>query len=324
MKVKTTEDIKNIAIQTITNEYLAIQKLINSIDDDFVKVVELIFNCKGRVIVTGIGKSANIATKIVSTFNSTGTPAIFMHAADAIHGDLGIIQTEDIIICISKSGNTPEIKVLIPLIKNLGNKLIAITSEAQSTLAIQSDYFLNVYVDREACPNNLAPTSSTTAQLVMGDALAVCLLECRGFTAQDFAKYHPGGALGKRLYLKVSDLYINNEKPEVNLETPLAQTLIEISSKRLGCVAVVENYEIKGIITDGDLRRMLSKSISSDNQKAKDIMTVNPKTITKDKFAVEALTLMKDNHITQLLVVDRSNKYIGVIHLHDLIREGII
>lgn len=322
--MKTTEDIKNIAIQTITNEYLAIQKLINSIDDDFVKVVELIFNCKGRVIVTGIGKSANIATKIVSTFNSTGTPAIFMHAADAIHGDLGIIQTEDIIICISKSGNTPEIKVLIPLIKNLGNKLIAITSEAQSTLAIQSDYFLNVYVDREACPNNLAPTSSTTAQLVMGDALAVCLLECRGFTAQDFAKYHPGGALGKRLYLKVSDLYINNEKPEVNLETPLAQTLIEISSKRLGCVAVVENYEIKGIITDGDLRRMLSKSISSDNQKAKDIMTVNPKTITKDKFAVEALTLMKDNHITQLLVVDRSNKYIGVIHLHDLIREGII
>ena len=322
--MKTTEDIKNIAIQTITNEYLAIQKLIKSIDDDFVKVVELIFNCKGRVIVTGIGKSANIATKIVSTFNSTGTPAIFMHAADAIHGDLGIIQPEDIIICISKSGNTPEIKVLIPLIKNLGNKLIAITSEAKSTLAIQSDYFLNVYVDREACPNNLAPTSSTTAQLVMGDALAVCLLECRGFTAQDFAKYHPGGALGKRLYLKVSDLYINNEKPEVNLETPLAQTLIEISSKRLGCVAVVENYEIKGIITDGDLRRMLSKSISSDKQKAKDIMTVNPKTITKDKFAVEALTLMKDNHITQLLVVDRSNKYIGVIHLHDLIREGII
>ena len=324
MKVKTPEYIKSIAIQTITNEYLAIQKLINSINDDFVNVVEIIFNCKGRVIVTGIGKSANIATKIVSTFNSTGTPAIFMHAADAIHGDLGIIQPEDIIICISKSGNTPEIKVLIPLIKNLGNKLIAITSEVKSTLAIQSDYFLNVYVDREACPNNLAPTSSTTAQLVMGDALAVCLLECRGFTAQDFAKYHPGGALGKRLYLKVSDLYTNNEKPEVNLETPLAQTLIEITSKRLGCVAVVENEEIKGIITDGDLRRMLSKSLSSDNQKAKDIMTINPKTITKDKFAVEALTLMKDNHITQLLVVDRNNNYIGVIHLHDLIREGII
>ena len=248
--MKTSEEIKNIAIQTITKEYLAIEKLKNNINDDFVKVVELIFNSKGRVIVTGIGKSANIATKIVSTFNSTGTPAIFMHAADAIHGDLGIIQEDDIIICISKSGNTPEIKVLIPLIKNLGNKLIAIAGDQQSVLAKQSDYFLNVYVDREACPNNLAPTSSTTAQLVMGDALAVCLLECRGFTAQDFAKYHPGGALGKRLYLKVSDLYPNNEKPEVNPETPLAQTLIEITSKRLGCVAVTENDEIKGIITD--------------------------------------------------------------------------
>jgi len=322
--VKTSEEIKDIAIQTITKEYLAIEKLKNNINDDFVKVVELIFNSKGRVIVTGIGKSANIATKIVSTFNSTGTPAIFMHAADAIHGDLGIIQEDDVIICISKSGNTPEIKVLVPLIKNLGNKLIAITGDKQSSLAKQSDYFLNVYVDREACPNNLAPTSSTTAQLVMGDALAVCLLECRGFTAQDFAKYHPGGALGKRLYLKVSDLYPNNEKPEVNPDTPLAQTLIEITSKRLGCVAVTEDNEIKGIITDGDLRRMLSKSLSSNQQKAKDIMTINPKTILKDKFAVEALTLMKENHITQLLVVDKTNKYIGVIHLHDLISEGII
>lgn len=322
--MKTSEEIKDIAIQTITKEYLAIEKLKNNINDDFVKVVELIFNSKGRVIVTGIGKSANIATKIVSTFNSTGTPAIFMHAADAIHGDLGIIQEDDTIICISKSGNTPEIKVLVPLIKNLGNKLIAITGDKQSALAKQSDYFLNVYVDREACPNNLAPTSSTTAQLVMGDALAVCLLECRGFTAQDFAKYHPGGALGKRLYLKVSDLYPNNEKPEVNPDTPLAQTLIEITSKRLGCVAVTENNEIKGIITDGDLRRMLSKSLSSNQQNAKDIMTINPKTILKDKFAVEALTLMKENHITQLLVVDKMNKYIGVIHLHDLISEGII
>jgi len=324
LNVKTAEDIKGIAIQTIEKESLAIEKLKNNINDDFVKAVELIFKSKGRVIVTGIGKSANIATKIVSTFNSTGTPSIFMHAADAIHGDLGIIQPDDVIICISKSGNTPEIKVLIPLIKNLGNKLIAIAGEPQSMLAIQSDFFLNVYVDREACPNNLAPTSSTTAQLVMGDALAVCLLECRGFTAQDFAKYHPGGALGKRLYLKVSDLYPNNEKPEVSLETPLAQTLIEITSKRLGCVAVVESQEIKGVITDGDLRRMLSKSLSSDNQKAEDIMTVNPKTISKDKFAVEALNLMKENHITQLLVVDQDNKYVGVIHLHDLIREGII
>ena len=322
--MKTPQEIKTIAVQTIKKESLAIDKLTNNINDDFVQVVELIFNNKGRVIVTGIGKSANIATKIVSTFNSTGTPAIFMHAADAIHGDLGIIQPDDLIICISKSGNTPEIKVLIPLIKNLGNKLIAIAGEPQSTLAIQADYFLNVYVDREACPNNLAPTSSTTAQLVMGDALAVCLLECRGFTSQDFAKYHPGGALGKRLYLKVSDLFLNNEKPEVGLETPLAQTLIEISSKRLGCVAVIEDETIKGVITDGDLRRMLSKSLSSDNQKAKDIMTINPKTISKDKFAVEALNLMKEYHITQLLVVDMDNKYVGVIHLHDLIREGII
>lgn len=322
--MKTPEEIKSIAIQTITEEYLAIEKLKNNINDDFVKVVELIFNSKGRVIVTGIGKSANIATKIVSTFNSTGTPSIFMHAADAIHGDLGIIQEEDVIICISKSGNTPEIKVLIPLIKNLGNKLIAIVGDPKSTLGIQADYLLNVYVDREACPNNLAPTSSTTAQLVMGDALAVVLLECRGFTARDFAKYHPGGALGKRLYLKVSDLYPNNEKPEVNQETSLTETLIEITSKRLGCVAVIENNEIKGIITDGDLRRMLSKSLSSDNQKAKDIMTVNPKTIHRDRFAAEALNVMKDNHITQLLVVDNKNKYVGVIHLHDLIREGII
>ncbi len=322
--MKTPEEIKSIAIQTITEEYLAIEKLKNNINDDFVKVVELIFNSKGRVIVTGIGKSANIATKIVSTFNSTGTPSIFMHAADAIHGDLGIIQEDDVIICISKSGNTPEIKVLIPLIKNLGNKLIAIVGDPKSTLGIQADYLLNVYVDREACPNNLAPTSSTTAQLVMGDALAVVLLECRGFTSRDFAKYHPGGALGKRLYLKVSDLYPNNEKPEVNQETSLTETLIEITSKRLGCVAVIENNEIKGIITDGDLRRMLSKSLSSDNQKAKDIMTVNPKTIHRDRFAAEALNVMKDNHITQLLVVDNKNKYVGVIHLHDLIREGII
>ena len=322
--MKTPEEIKSIAIQTITEEYLAIEKLKNNINDDFVKVVELIFNSKGRVIVTGIGKSANIATKIVSTFNSTGTPSIFMHAADAIHGDLGIIQEDDVIICISKSGNTPEIKVLIPLIKNLGNKLIAIVGDPKSTLGIQADYLLNVYVDREACPNNLAPTSSTTAQLVMGDALAVVLLECRGFTSRDFAKYHPGGALGKRLYLKVSDLYPNNEKPEVNQETSLTETLIEITSKRLGCVAVIENNEIKGIITDGDLRRMLSKSLSSDNQKAKDIMTINPKTIHRDRFAAEALNIMKDNHITQLLVVDNKNRYVGVIHLHDLIREGII
>ena len=322
--MKTQQEIKDIAIQTITKEYLAIEKLKNYINDDFVKVVELIYNSKGRVVVTGIGKSANIATKIVSTFNSTGTPSIFMHAADAIHGDLGIIQPEDIIICISKSGNTPEIKVLIPLIKNLGYKLVAITGDSQSALAKQSDFFLNVHVDKEACPNNLAPTSSTTAQLVMGDALAVCLLECRGFSAQDFAKYHPGGALGKRLYLKVSDLYPNNEKPQVSPNTPLSEAIIEMTSKRLGCVVVIENNTIKGVITDGDLRRMISKNLNSQDQKAEDIMSKTPKTIDENKFAVEALNVMKENHITQLIVTNEKKEYKGIVHLHDLIREGII
>ncbi|MEA4968666.1 MAG: KpsF/GutQ family sugar-phosphate isomerase [Bacteroidaceae bacterium] len=322
--MKTQQEIKDIAIQTITKEYLAIEKLKNYINDDFAKVVELIFNSKGRVVVTGIGKSANIATKIVSTFNSTGTPSIFMHAADAIHGDLGIIQPEDIIICISKSGNTPEIKVLIPLIKNLGYKLVAITGDSQSALAKQSDYFLNVHVDKEACPNNLAPTSSTTAQLVMGDALAVCLLECRGFSAQDFAKYHPGGALGKRLYLKVSDLYPNNEKPQVSPNTPLSEAIIEMTSRRLGCAVVIENNTIKGVITDGDLRRMISKNLNSQDQKAEDIMSKTPKTVDENKFAVEALNVMKENHITQLIVTNEKKEYKGIVHLHDLIREGII
>ncbi len=322
--MKAEKEIKNIAIQTITKEYLAIQNLTNYINDDFVEVVKLIYNSKARVVVTGIGKSANIATKIVSTLNSTGTPSIFMHAADAIHGDLGIIQPDDIIICISKSGNTPEIKALIPLIKNLGYKLIAITGDSQSTLAKQADYFLNVHVDNEACPNNLAPTSSTTAQLVMGDALAVCLLECRGFTAQDFAKYHPGGALGKRLYLRVSDLYPNNEKPQVNPDTTLTETILEMTSKRLGCTVVVEDNIIKGIITDGDLRRMISKNIYSQDIKAQDIMSKNPKTIEENLFAVEALRLMKENHITQLIVTNENKEYKGIVHLHDLIREGII
>lgn len=322
--MKTEKEIKDIAIQTITKEYLAIQNLTNYINDDFVEVVKLIYNSKARVVVTGIGKSANIATKIVSTLNSTGTPSIFMHAADAIHGDLGIIQPDDIIICISKSGNTPEIKALIPLIKNLGYKLIAITGDSQSTLAKQADYFLNVHVDNEACPNNLAPTSSTTAQLVMGDALAVCLLECKGFTAQDFAKYHPGGALGKRLYLRVSDLYPNNEKPQVNPDTTLTETILEMTSKRLGCTVVVEDNIIKGIITDGDLRRMISKNIYSQDIKAQDIMSKNPKTIEENLFAVEALRLMKENHITQLIVTNENKEYKGIVHLHDLIREGII
>ncbi|MDR0971486.1 MAG: KpsF/GutQ family sugar-phosphate isomerase [Bacteroidales bacterium] len=323
--MKTKAEIKEIAIQTITKEYLAIEKLKDSIDDNFSDAVNLIFNSKGRVVISGIGKSANIATKIVSTLNSTGTPSIFMHAADAIHGDLGIIQKDDIIICISKSGNTPEIKAIIPLIKNLGNKLIAICGEKDSDLAKKADYFLNTHVEREACPNNLAPTTSTTAQLVMGDALAMCLLECRGFSSEDFAKYHPGGALGKRLYLKVSDLYPNNEKPFVREDALLDETILEISSKRLGCVAVVsKDNRIEGIITDGDLRRMLSKNTYNKQTKAKDIMSLNPKTIDKDSLAVEALNIMKDNSITQLLVVDEKENYIGVIHLHDLLKEGII
>jgi KpsF/GutQ family protein len=322
--MKTTEEIKNIAVQTITKEYKAVENLINYIDNDFSKAVELIFYSKGRVVVTGIGKSANIATKIVSTLNSTGTPAIFMHAADAIHGDLGIIQPNDIIICVSKSGNTPEIKVLIPLIKNLGNTLIAIVGDTFSALGKQADLCLNVHVDREACPNNLAPTTSTTAQLVMGDCLAVALLECRGFTAEDFAKYHPGGALGKRLYLKVNDLYPNNEKPQASSDTSLAQTLIEMTSKRLGCVAVVDNDQLLGIITDGDLRRMLSKNIDFSSFTARDIMSKSPKTINEKEFAVNALNMMRQNHITQLLVTDDSGKYVGVIHLHDLLSEGII
>lgn len=322
--VKTSDEIKCIANETISQESLAIENLKNYINDDFVKVVELIFNSKGRVIVSGIGKSANIGTKIVSTLNSTGTPSVFMHAADAIHGDLGIIQPEDIIICISKSGDTPEIKVLIPLIKNAGNKLVAIVGNMNSALAKGADYCLNSYVEREACPNNLAPTSSTTAQLVMGDALAVALLECRGFTSRDFAKYHPGGALGKRLYLKVSNLYPNNETPHVTPQTPLSEALLEITSKRLGCAAVIENDIIVGVITDGDLRRMLSNNLPINELKAEDIMTKNPKTINKSEFAITALDVMKNHSITQLLVVNEKNKYVGVIHLHDLLREGII
>lgn len=318
------EKIKKIALETILNESESISKLKNFIDDDFAKIVELIYNSKGRIIITGIGKSANIGLKIVSTLNSTGTPSIFMHAADAIHGDLGIIQPEDIIICISKSGNTPEIKVLVPLIKAMGNKLIALVGNLKSYLALQSDYVINCTVEKEACPNNLAPTSSTTAQLVMGDALAVALLETRGFTTEDFAKYHPGGALGKQLYLKVSDLSVHNEIPKVSPDDDVKNTIIEITSKRLGASAVIENDYIIGIITDGDLRRMLQKNISIDTLKAKDIMSLNPKTIQKGELAVNALHLMKENNITQLLVVDENNKYSGVIHLHDLLKEGII
>ena len=301
----------------------AIQNLAQLIDDNFEKAVKFILNSKGRVIVTGIGKSANIGTKIVATLNSTGTPAVFMHAADAIHGDLGNVLEDDVVICISKSGNTPEIKVLVPLIKNYGNKIIAITGNIDSFLGKNSDFPLNTFVEKEACPNNLAPTTSTTAQLVMGDALAVCLLELRGFTSSDFAKYHPGGALGKRLYLRVSDLVKKNEAPKVAKTDSIAKVIIEISEKRLGVTAVVENDKIIGIITDGDIRRMLSKTTKIDAFIASDIMGNKAKTIHRDAMAVEALDILENNSISQLLVVDDNNNYAGVVHLHDLIKEGI-
>lgn len=321
--MNTSIDILEIAKSTIAMESEAIANLANLLSDDFAKATELIYNSKGRVIITGIGKSAIIATKIVATLNSTGTPAVFMHAADAIHGDLGLILKDDVVICISKSGNTPEIKVLVPLIKNANNSMIAITGNKDSFLGQQADLVLNAYVAQEACPNNLAPTTSTTAQLVIGDALAVCLLKLRGFSSKDFAKYHPGGALGKRLYLRVNDLSSANEKPEVSPNATLKEVIIEISEKMLGVTAVTEDSKILGIITDGDLRRMLSKSDDITNLTAKDIMGSNPKCITEDAMAVDAKELMEEHGITQLLV-ENEGKYAGVVHLHDLIKEGII
>lgn len=318
-----SEEIITSAKQTITEEAQAIAKLIDYIDDDFTKSVQYILQSKGRVVITGIGKSAIIANKIVATMNSTGTPAIFMHAADAIHGDLGIIQQDDVVICISKSGNTPEIKVLVPLLKRGNNKLIAITSNKNSVLAQQADSVLYAHVDKEACPNNLAPTTSTTAQLVLGDALAVCLLEMKHFGSSDFAKYHPGGALGKRLYLKVSDIVSHNQKPEVSPDTDIKKVIVEISEKMLGVTAVLNNHEIVGIVTDGDIRRMLSKTDSIKGLTAKDIMSVNPKTIEVDCLAIDALHLMKKNKITQLLAT-KQGEYVGIIHLHNLIQEGLI
>ncbi|NMH86326.1 KpsF/GutQ family sugar-phosphate isomerase [Flavivirga algicola] len=318
---------KNSIIQTakltVEAESQAISNLAGLITDDFAEAVQLIYNSKGRVIITGIGKSAIIANKIVATLNSTGTPSIFMHAADAIHGDLGLILKDDVVICISKSGNTPEIKVLVPLIKSANNKMIAITGNKDSFLGQQANYILNAYVEKEACPNNLAPTTSTTAQLVIGDALAVCLLELRGFSSNDFAKYHPGGALGKKLYLRVQDISSVNEKPKVVPTTNIKDIIIEITEKMLGVTAVVENDKIAGIITDGDLRRMLSKVDDFSSLTAKDIMSANPKRINAEAMAIEALEVMETNGISQLLVEENGN-YAGVIHLHDLIKEGII
>lgn len=317
------DSIISIAKKTIETESKAIANLGNLIDNQFAEAVSYVFNSDGRVIITGIGKSANIATKIVATLNSTGTPAIFMHAADAIHGDLGTIQEKDTVICISKSGNTPEIKVLTSLIKAIGNKIIAITGNKDSFLGQQADYILNAFVEKEACPNNLAPTTSTTAQLVIGDAFAMCLLDLRGFSSEDFARFHPGGSLGKQLYLRVSNLTSLNEKPQVSPDTDLKKVIVEISEKMMGVTAVIDDGKIVGIITDGDLRRMLTKTDDIKGLTAKDIMSTNPKLIANDAMAVQAMEMMDKFGITQLLVEDKG-KYSGVVHIHNLTREGII
>jgi arabinose-5-phosphate isomerase len=320
---KSIDKIIELAKTTLNIEADSVRNLQNFINDDFVNSVKLIYGSKGRVVVTGIGKSAIIAQKIVATMNSTGTPAIFMHAADAIHGDLGTIQQEDVVICISKSGNTPEIKVLVPLLKTGGNKLIALVGNVDSYLAKEADYVLNSTVEKEACPNNLAPTSSTTAQLAMGDALAVCLLDCKDFTSSDFAKYHPGGALGKKLYLKVGDVASQNQKPSIKSDDSIKAVIIEISSKRLGATAVVDDGELVGVITDGDVRRMLEKTDNISNLKAFDIMNRTPKNIEADELAVNAMQLLEQYNISQLIVTE-NGKYYGFIHLHDLLKEGII
>ena len=321
--MKSKKYIIESAVSTLKLESDAILNLTKHINDDFVNVVEAILNSKGRVIVTGIGKSAIIAQKIVATFNSTGTPAIFMHAADAVHGDLGMIQRDDIVICLSKSGNTPEIKLLAPLVKQTNNLLIGMLGQIDSELAKQADFILNTSVIKEACPHNLAPTTSTTAQLAMGDALAVCLLQSRDFNTTDFAKYHPGGSLGKRLYLKAGDLAIKNEKPSISPNAAVKDVIIEISKNRLGAVVVTENDQILGIITDGDIRRMLENYTNIENIKAADLMNNNPKQIDKDELALIALEIIKANNITQLLVTNGS-MYYGLIHMHDLLQEGII
>jgi arabinose-5-phosphate isomerase len=317
-------DIVQTAKQTIAVEAKAIAALGNFIDADFEKVVRVICHCKGRLVVSGIGKSAIIAQKIVATLNSTGTPALFMHAADAIHGDLGMIQTDDMVLLISKSGESAEIKAIVPLIKNFNNIIIGMVGNLNSYLANQSNHIINTTIDKEACPNNLAPTTSTTAQMVMGDVLAVCLMELKGFRVDDFAKYHPGGNLGKRLYLKVNDIYIHNPSPKVLPTATLKEVIVEITQKRLGVTAVVDaSNTIKGIVTDGDLRRMLERSNSYNNITANDILTENPKTIAPNVMAVDALEVFALYDITQLLVVDDGN-YLGVLHLHDLLKEGIM
>jgi len=312
------------AKKTIEIEAQALQNLLPSIGNEFADVVHLILQSKGRVILTGIGKSANVAAKIVATFNSTGTPSVFMHASDAIHGDLGIIQKDDIVLMLSKSGNTPEIKVLIPLIKDFGNKIIGITAQKESFLAKNADYLLHTPLEKEACPNNLAPTTSTTLQMVMGDALAVALLESKGFNDKDFARYHPGGTLGKKLYLRVGDIIINNEKPVSKPDDSIKDIIIEITKKRLGATAIIDDNKLLGIITDGDVRRMLQQNMDISQVQAQEVMSKHPKTIRIDTLAVNALKKMKENNISQLIVLDEHHRYKGMIHLHDLLKEGII
>ena len=319
-----SEIIIPVALRTIQLEASSISGLEAFINSDFKKAVEKIAYGKGRLVVSGIGKSAIIAQKIVATLNSTGTASLFMHAADAIHGDLGMIQADDIVLLISKSGDSPEIKVLVPLLKNFGNLLIGMAGNTQSYLATHCDILLNTTVAQEACPNNLAPTSSTTAQMVMGDALAVCLMEMKGFNSEDFAKFHPGGTLGKKLYLRVSELIVHNQKPAIQPGSSVKEVIVEITKKRLGAAAVInDQQQLLGIVTDGDLRRMLEKNDSVNILTAKDIMSTSPKTIQSNSLAAEALDMMRSNDISQLIVLD-NDRYAGIIHLHDLIREGII
>jgi arabinose-5-phosphate isomerase len=317
------ENILASAKKTMLSESASISKLVDYLTDDFAKAVEIIYNSKGRLVVTGIGKSAIIAQKMVASFNSTGTPSMFLHAGEAIHGDLGMVQPNDVTICISKSGNSPEIKALVPLLKRYGNPLIGITANLTSYLGKESNFVLNAHVDEESCPNNLAPTNSTTAQLVIGDALAVCLMEVRNFKSSDFAKYHPGGALGKKLLLRVGDMLDRSHKPMVDPETSIKKVIFEISEKRLGVAAVIENEKLIGIITDGDIRRMLNDNDTFVHLSAKDIMTKNPKTISLTAMVVDAFNILEDNAITQL-VVEEDGKYVGILHLHDILKEGIV
>jgi arabinose-5-phosphate isomerase len=321
--LKSISEIKSIAISTISLEGQSILHLKEYIDDTFSEIVNAILESKGRLIVSGIGKSANIAQKIVSTFNSTGQPAVFMHAGDAIHGDLGNVQPNDIVLCISKSGNTDEIKVLVPLIKKMNNKLIAMTANSDSYLSEQANWTIKTSVEKEACPNNLAPTTSTTAQLVMGDALAICLLECRDFSDADFARYHPGGTLGKRLFLKAGDLCSQDLSPQVLPSSTINEVIVEISNKRQGATAVIDENKLLGIITDGDIRRMLESEADWSKVKAVDIMNTNPKTVSYDELATSSLKIMEQNNISQIIVLKESN-YFGIVHIHDILKEGLV